>query len=73
MKKMIKKAQLGNLIRKGAKAATKATPKKVIIPPGLKKSLKKSQSGPTKLKITGASEAEQIAHGKKPFLQKKTI
>ena len=67
----IKKAQLGNLIRKGAKAVAESAPKKVTIPPGLKKSLKKSQSGPTKLKITGASEAEQIAHGKKPFLQKK--
>jgi hypothetical protein len=49
MKKMIEKAQLGGLIRKGAKAVTKKTPKKI-----------------TKY----SSEAEQIAAGKKPFLQK---
>jgi hypothetical protein len=67
----IKKAQLGGLIKKGVKAAVETAPKKVTIPAGLKKSLKKSQSGPTKLKVTGASEAEQIAHGKQPFLQKK--
>jgi hypothetical protein len=67
----IKKAQLGGLLKKGAKMLAKEAPKKVNIPTGLKKSLKKSQSGPTKLKVTGASEAEQIAHGKKPFLQQK--
>lgn len=66
----IKKAQLGGLIKKGLKATATAAPKKVTIPPGLKKSLKKSQSGPTKI-TPYSSEAERIAAGKKTFLQKK--
>ena len=63
----IKKAQLGSLIKKGVKAATSAN--KVVIPPKLKLSIKKSQSAPTKLKNVGASEAEKIAHGKKTHMQ----
>jgi hypothetical protein len=69
--KTIKKAQLGGLIKKGIKQAVKSNTKKVEIPAKLKASIKKSQSGPKKLKVVGASEAEQIAHGKKPFLQQK--
>jgi hypothetical protein len=56
----MKKAQLGGLIKKGVKELT----------PGLKKSLKKSASGPTKINKF-SSEAERIAAGKKTFLQKK--
>ena len=63
----IKKAQLGGLIKKGIKAATSAN--KVVIPPGLQRSLNKSKSAPTKLKNVGASEAEKIAHGKKTHMQ----
>ena len=65
----IKKAQLGSLIKKGVKAVAEAAPKKVVIPPKLKLSIKKSQSPPTKLKNVGASEAEKIAHGKKTHMQ----
>ena len=65
----IKKAQLGGLIKKGVKAATSAN--KIVIPPGLQRSLNKSKSVPTKLKNVGASEAEKIAHGKKTHLQEK--
>ncbi len=64
MKKTAPKAQLGGLIKKGIKSAEKIT-----IPEGLKKSLKKSQSGPAKLKTVGSSEAERIAFGKKTNLQ----
>ena len=64
----IKKAQLGGLIKQGVKAAGKVT-----IPPGLKKSLKKSQSGPTKI-TPYSSEAERIAAGGPTNLQKyKTV
>jgi hypothetical protein len=66
----IKKAGPGDLLRKAIKAATNTTPKKVVIPPGLQKSLKKSKSGPTKI-TDYSSEAERIAAGKKSFLQKK--
>jgi hypothetical protein len=65
----IKKAQLGGLIKKGVKAATEVASKKVVIPPGLKKSIAKSQRGPAKLKAVGSSEAERIAFGKKTNLQ----
>jgi hypothetical protein len=65
----IKKAQLGGLIKKGVKATTKAAPKKVTIPTGLKKSLKKSQSGPKKI-TPYSSEAERIAAGGPTNLQK---
>ena len=69
----IKKAQLGSLIKKGVKAATSAAPKKVVIPPGLQRSLKKSQSGPTKI-TQYSSEAEKIAAGGPTKLQKsKTV
>ena len=70
----IKKAQLGKLLRKGAKELTeKAAPKKVVIPPGLQRSLKKSQSGPTKI-TQYSSEAEKIAAGGPTKLQKsKTV
>ena len=60
----IKKAQFGNLVKKGIKAAEKVT-----IPEGLKKSIKKSQSGPTKI-TQFSSEAEKIAAGKPTNLQK---
>ena len=74
MKKVAPKAQFGKLIKKGLKVATSASasgaPKKVVIPPGLQKSLKKSQSGPTKI-TSYSSEAERIAAGKKSFLEKK--
>ena len=64
----IKKAQLGGLIKKGMKAAEKVT-----IPSGLKKSIKKSQSGPTKI-TPYSSEAERIAAGGPTNLQKyKTV
>ena len=67
----IKKAQLGSLIKKGVKAATSS--KKVVIPPGLQRSLKKSQSGPTKI-TQYSSEAEKIAAGGPTKLQKsKTV
>ena len=67
----IKKAQLGSLIKKGVKAATSAN--KVVIPPGLQRSLKKSQSGPTKI-TQYSSEAEKIAAGGPTKLQKsKTV
>jgi hypothetical protein len=69
----IKKAQLGSLIKKGAKAVAEAAPKKVVIPPGLQRSLKKSQSGPTKI-TQYSSEAEKIAAGGPTKLQKsKTV
>ena len=70
----IKKAQLGKLLRKGAKELTeKAAPKKVVIPPGLQRSLKKSQSGPTKI-TQYSTEAEKIAAGGPTKLQKsKTV
>jgi hypothetical protein len=62
----IKKANTGKLIKGAINAVTSS--KKVTIPSGLKKSIKKSQSGP--IKITPySSEAERIASGKKPFLQ----
>lgn len=68
----IKKAQLGGLIKKGVKAATTSA-KKVVIPPGLQRSLKKSQSGPTKINQY-SSEAEKIAAGGPTKLQKsKTV
>lgn len=74
IKKAAPKAQLGKLVKKGLKVATSASasgaPKKVVIPPGLQKSLKKSQSGPTKI-TDYSSEAERIAAGKQSFLQKK--
>jgi hypothetical protein len=67
------KAQLGKLLRKGAKElAEKAVPKiekKIVIPEGLQRSLNKSKSGPAKLKAVGSSEAERIAFGKKTNLQ----
>lgn len=67
----IKKAQLGSLIKKGVKAASSAN--KVVIPPGLQRSLKKSQSGPTKI-TQYSSEAEKIAAGGPTKLQKsKTV
>jgi len=67
----IKKAQLGGLIKKGIKAASSSN--KVVIPPGLQKSLKKSQSGPTKI-TQYSSEAEKIAAGGPTKLQKsKTV
>jgi hypothetical protein len=66
----IKKAQLGSLIKKGVKAAATSA-NKIVIPPGLQRSLNKSKSAPTKLKNVGASEAEKIAHGKKTHLQEK--
>ena len=62
----IKKAQFGKLLKKATQAAGKVT-----IPPGLTRSIKKSQSPPTKLKAVGASEAEKIAHGKKTHLQER--
>jgi hypothetical protein len=65
----IKKAQGGGLIKKAIKAATSTTPKKVVIPPGLQRSLKKSQSGPTKI-TPYSSEAERIAAGGPTNLQK---
>ena len=68
MKKTTPKAQGGGLIKKAIKAANSS--KKVVIPPGLQKSLKKSQSGPTKI-TDYSSEAERIAAGKQSFLQKK--
>lgn len=67
------KAQLGKLLRKGAEElAEKVAPKiekKIVIPEGLKRSLKKSQSGPTKI-TQFSSEAERIAAGGQPNLQK---
>jgi hypothetical protein len=74
MKKAAPKAQLGKLVKKGLKVATSASasgaPKKVVIPPGLQKSLNKSKSGPTKI-TDYSSEAERMAAGKQSFLQKK--
>ena len=71
------KAQLGRLLRKGVEeVAEKAAPKlekKIVIPAGLQKSIKKSQSGPTKI-TQYSSEAEKIAAGGQTKLQKsKTI
>jgi len=69
VKKTIKKAQLGGLVRKAAKTAVEAAPKKIVIPEGLKRSLAKSQRGPTKI-TSFSSEAERIAAGKPTNLQK---
>jgi hypothetical protein len=67
----IKKANTGRLIKGAINAVTSS--KKVTIPSGLKKSIKKSQSGP--IKITPySSEAERIAAGGPTNLQKyKTV
>jgi hypothetical protein len=67
----IKKANTGKLIKGAINAVTSS--KKVTIPSGLKKSIKKSQSGP--IKITPySSEAERIAAGGPTNLQKyKTV
>jgi hypothetical protein len=66
---IIKKAQPGRLIKNVIKGAAE----KVTIPPGLKKSIKKSQSGPTKI-TPYSSEAERIAAGGPTNLQKyKTV
>jgi hypothetical protein len=65
----IKKAQLGGLIKKGIKQAVKANTKKVVVPPKLKASIKKSQSGPKKI-TEYSSEAERIAAGGPTNLQK---
>jgi hypothetical protein len=71
------KAQLGRFIKKGVEeVAEKVAPKlekKIVIPPGLQKSIKKSQSGPTKI-TQYSSEAEKIAAGGPTKLQKsKTV
>jgi hypothetical protein len=67
----IKKANTGKLIKGAINAATSS--KKVTIPPGLKKSIAKSQKGPTKI-TPYSSEAERIAAGGPTNLQKyKTV
>jgi hypothetical protein len=67
----IKKANTGKLIKGAINAVTSS--KKVTIPPGLKKSIARSQRGPTKI-TPYSSEAERIAAGGPTNLQKnKTV